>query len=134
MASRPAIEARRAKVATMLLAHRSTREIAAAIGVHHTTIVRDVQAIRAEWAERRRTAIDAWTAEEVAKLDAVERAIMPDVLKGSTWHVDRLLAAMHHRARLLGLYAPERHEVLTADTVDQAIAQLEAELAGDGDA
>lgn len=126
--ARLSVEERRSRVATMLLAHRSQREIADALGVHPSTVNRDIKAVRAEWAQRRATAIDTWTAEELAKLDAVERALMSKVLGGDTWAIDRLLGAMHHRARLLGLYAPEQLEVLTPGRIEQEIARLEAEL------
>lgn len=127
-----AVEERRSRVATMLLAHRSQREIAHHLGVHPSTVNRDIAAIRAEWAQRRATALDEWVAEELAKLDAVERAVMGKVLQGHTFSIDRLLAAMHHRARLLGLYAPEQLEVLTPGRIEQEIARLEAELGEQG--
>jgi hypothetical protein len=42
--------------------------------------------------------------------------------------VDRILKIKEQRAKLLGLNAPTRTEVLTIDSVDAEIARLEAEL------
>jgi hypothetical protein len=43
--------------------------------------------------------------------------------------IDRILKVKEQRNKLLGLNAPARHEVLTVDSVDSAIAELERELA-----
>lgn len=43
--------------------------------------------------------------------------------------VDRILKIKERRARLLGLDAPTKAEILTVDSVDAEIAKLEAELA-----
>ena len=42
--------------------------------------------------------------------------------------VDRILKIKERRARLLGLDAPQRREVITLDTIDAEIAKLESEL------
>lgn len=44
--------------------------------------------------------------------------------------IDRLLKIQERRAKLLGLDAPARHEVVTLDAIDAEIARLSAELAG----
>jgi hypothetical protein len=41
---------------------------------------------------------------------------------------DRILRTKDRRARLLGLNAPTKHEVMTLDSVDAAIKQLEKEI------
>lgn len=43
--------------------------------------------------------------------------------------VDRLMKVAERRARLMGLDAPMRAEVLTIDSIDEEIARVEAELA-----
>lgn len=43
--------------------------------------------------------------------------------------VDRILKIKERRARLMGLDAPTKAEILTVDSVDAEIAKLEAELA-----
>ena len=69
---------------------------------------------------------------ELERLDAMLRAVWPAALSGRLHAVDRVLTIMCRRAKLLGLDMPRRREVtvITRDAVEQAIAQLEAELAG----
>lgn len=89
----------------MLLENKSERQIARALSVGVATASRDIAAVRAEWQERRLTDVGQWTSEENARLDAAMAAIWPDVLAGSTWHIDRMLAIMERRAKYLGLDA-----------------------------
>lgn len=42
--------------------------------------------------------------------------------------IDRVLKIQERKAKFLGLDAPQRHEVVTLDAVDQEIARLTAEL------
>lgn len=44
--------------------------------------------------------------------------------------VDRWLKVSQHRAKLMGVYAPTRSEVVTLDAVDAEIRKLEKELSG----
>jgi hypothetical protein len=44
--------------------------------------------------------------------------------------IDRILKIQERRAKFLGLDAPTRVEAITIDSIDQAIAQLSAELEG----
>lgn len=68
---------------------------------------------------------------ECERLDALLLAMWPKALEGSTWHVDRCLAVMDRRAKLLGLDAPTRRivDVITRDAFSQAMEELEAEIA-----
>lgn len=43
--------------------------------------------------------------------------------------MDRILKIMERRAKLLGLDAPQRHEVLTIDAIDAEIQRLDREFA-----
>jgi hypothetical protein len=67
---------------------------------------------------------------ELLRVDALQRALWPKAMAGDTWAVLRIKELMEHRAKLLGLYKPIRAqvEVLTDDTVDAAIAKLEAQM------
>jgi hypothetical protein len=47
--------------------------------------------------------------------------------------IDRLLRIQDRRAKLLGLDAPSKHEVVTIDAIDAEIAKLEAEQAALGE-
>jgi transcriptional regulator with XRE-family HTH domain len=130
------IAARRQQVATLRLAHLTQAEIAKRLGVSVGTVNSDLQAVRDEWAERRRTATDEWLSEELAKLDRLERALLPLALQGQASAADRVLSVMDRRAKLLGLNKPDRHEhtVITLDAIEAEIARLEAEQRGNGDA
>jgi Homeodomain-like domain len=67
---------------------------------------------------------------ESLRLDQLLMVMWPKAMAGNGWAVDRCLAIMQRRARLLGLDAPTKHEVLTIDAIDAEIARLEAELRG----
>ena len=130
-AKREEIAARRTQVASLRLAHLTETEIAAKLGVAQSTVSRDLTAIRAEWYDRRMTAYDDWVAEELAKLDRLERSLLPLAVSGQTSAVDRVLGVMDRRARLLGLDKPQLHEhvVVTEDALDAEIRRLEERLA-----
>lgn len=68
---------------------------------------------------------------EVERLDAMQKALWPKVTAGDTKAIGQCLNVMDRRARLLGLDAPTRQHVtvITRDATEQAIAELEAQLA-----
>jgi hypothetical protein len=68
---------------------------------------------------------------EVERLDAMLKALWPAAQAGKWLAVDRILAVMDRRARLLGLDAPQRRvvDVITHDAFAQAMRELEAEVA-----
>ena len=116
------IEQRRQHVAYLLMHHLTYKEMAAEIGCSTGTIAGDVKAVREMWAERSIEDYDAWVAEEVAKLDQLERKVLPVALTGgkpgpdgeprpSLFATDRVLTIMERRAKLKGLDRPMRHEV-----------------------
>jgi Trp operon repressor len=121
---------RRQKVSALRLMHYTQREIAAEIGVSVATVNRDLAVVRAEWAERRTQSYEAWVAEELAKIDLLERAILPAAISGDDKAQARLVQFMDRRARMMGLDKPERHEhtVITLDAVEAEIARLEREM------
>ena len=128
---REEIAHRRRRVAELRLQHYTECEIAEAVGVAQSTVSRDLAAIRDEWLERRMTAYDDWVAEELAKLDELERSLLALALAGQTSAVDRVLGIMDRRAKLLGLDKPQLHEhtIVTEDALDAEIRRLEARLA-----
>lgn len=125
------ITARRNQVATLRLAHLTQGEIASRVGVSIGTVNADLKAIRDVWQERARTSIEEWVGEELAKLDRLERSLMPLALQGQATAADRVLSVMDRRAKLLGLNKPERfeHTVISRDAIESEIVRLEAELA-----
>ena len=110
------VEWRQQQVALGLLAHKSVREIHAELvpvmkegtgkGCSPATVGRDAQAVRAQWVETRRSAVEEVVAEDLARLKEMERFWWgkantdgPEAGEAS----ERVLAIMRQRAALLGL-------------------------------
>jgi hypothetical protein len=102
------IEARRMRVANMLLARRSQRSMAADLKVSLATVSADTKAVRAEWQAQRLRAFGEHVAEELAHLEAAEAAIWLKVTGGEIEATHALLAIQSRRAKLLGLDAPTK--------------------------
>jgi len=127
---RDEIASRRTQVAAMRLAQLSQQEIADRLDVSVGTVNSDLQAIRAEWTERRLQSYENWLMEELATLDKLQRAFLPLALSGQTNAADRVLAVMDRRAKLVGLDKPQQHEhvVITKDVIEAEIERLQAEI------
>jgi transcriptional regulator with XRE-family HTH domain len=125
-----AVEERRQKVSALRLMHYTQREIARELDVSASTVNRDLAAVREEWAARRTQTYESWVAEELAKIDLLERAIMPAAIAGDDKAQARLVMFMDRRARMMGLDKPQQHEhtVITLDAVEAEIARLEREM------
>jgi biotin operon repressor len=124
-------EKRRLEVSTLLLDRTPIGRIAVVLGVSRQTVSADVKVIRGEWGKDRREAYAQYAAEDLARLAALEKALWRAAMQGQCQAVDRCLAILAQRSRLLGLDAPARSTVtvLTEDVVDAEIKRLEAELA-----
>jgi DNA-binding transcriptional MocR family regulator len=110
---------RRAKVAAYRLGGmRSQRKIAAALGAAVSTINRDFQALDAEYRERAATDVATEKGLDLQRADRLIAAIWAQALNGNLYAVDRVLAIMAYRARVLGTFAPTKI----------AIEQLEEEV------
>jgi hypothetical protein len=108
------------------------QRIADNIGVTKATAYNRVQrALAAIPAE----AVDEFRRLEMERLDLVLNVAMDKAMsgdKGALFAVDRVITIMDRRAKLMGLDAPTKHEVLTLDAVTAEIRRLEAQL-GDAD-
>jgi hypothetical protein len=67
---------------------------------------------------------------ELQRLDRLQAAAWPLAMNGNLHAINTCRQIINDRRQLLGLDAPQRHEVLTVDALDAAIQQLEAELGG----
>ena len=132
-------EKRRAIIATLHAAHLRYDEIASQLGVSHGTVASDVQVIRKRWRERAEQTYDTFVAEETAKLDELERRVLPKALTGdgkgpSLWAVDRVLAIHDRRCRLQGVESKVkvsgRLEVMAESPVDRDIRMLIEQMQG----
>lgn len=101
------MEARRAKVADLLLKRKSYREIADICGVTKDTIVKDVKAIRMEWAETHMDLGEQLT-QSIRDLDTLIDQMREIIDAGNTdtqmAATDRLIKLQDQRNRLLNLY------------------------------
>lgn len=132
------IEERRAQVAHLLTSHHTYREMAHQLSVSHSTIGEDVKVIRERWRERACSDYADLLAEELAKLDQLEREVLPKALSGgpnddvNLSAVDRVLTIQDRRARMLGLDAPSRVEVtMHVEKVAKAIELVVVDLGMD---
>jgi len=110
----------------------SYQKVADAIGTTKATAYNRVQrALAAIPAE----AVDEFRRLEMERLDLVLNVAMDKAMsgdKGALFAVDRVISIMDRRAKLMGLDAPVKQEILTLDAVTAEIQRLEAQL-GDAD-
>jgi hypothetical protein len=126
-----AIEQRRQTVAYMVASHHTYREIGDALGVASSTLSDDVKAIREQWRERAAADYASFLAEEMAKLDHLERKVLPQALRGdkNLLAVDRALRIIDRRVRILGLDAPSKVDaVLKVEMIAKALEATVEEL------
>lgn len=139
-------EDRRRQVAALLRQGYREIQIARQLGVAPSTVSKDATRLRAEWRQLRDRDRDAWIETELAKLDAAEAEAWRFVAEGGRprlFGLDRVLAVMDRRARLLGLDAPtkidiaqsvkDRAEAVAREhdlDVAEVMAEMEAVLAG----
>lgn len=116
------IEERRVRVAQLLLARYSLRQIAQVCGTSRMTAQRDVEAVRAEWLAHRMGSVEQIAADDLARLDRAEAAIWDQIEDGKLYAIDRLLAIMERRAKLLGLDVPTKVD-LTLQLRERAVAE-----------
>ena len=105
------------------------------LGVSHSTVGEDVKVIRERWRERACTDYADLLAEEMARLDLLEREVLPKALSGgpeggvNLRAVDRVLAIRDRRARMLGLDAPSKVEAtLKVELIVRALEDTLVEL------
>lgn len=129
-AKQAAIADRRAKMIQMRLAGIDFDTIAERLGYssrNHATkdLTRTLEAnVAAE-----RTAVEALREVETRRLDRLQAAAWSAAIQGDLRAIETVLKVVAQRCKLLGLDAPQRHEVLTLDAVDEQIRLLNAQLA-----
>lgn len=135
---RAAIEHRRMLVAVLLLSAKSYSQIRGALAglddpivVSHGTIVNDVGQIRKEWRDARLATYSDHIDQQVALLDQMQGRLVPSALaaKPNLWAIDRILAIMDRKAKLLGLDQPSKVEVsMKIEMVVRALEETLTEL------
>lgn len=128
-AQRAATAARRAKAISMRLAGADYETIArtlgyASRGAAHTDITRALE----QYVTEGRVSAEVLREQELRRLDRLQATLWPQALQGDTKVIETVLRIIDRRCRILGLNAPERHEVVTLDAVEAEIRRLSAEL------
>jgi hypothetical protein len=112
------IEARRRKVASALLAGSDNfTSIAKELGVSKPTITRDVAHIEEQWRAESTQDIAVAKGRDLKRTDRLISAMWPLALTGDTKAVAAISKLLDQRAKLLGLNAPEKRELSTANDI-----------------
>jgi hypothetical protein len=127
---RQAAEERRRKAVALRLAGTDYETIATQLGYasRGAAYVAVDKALRASAAEQAREA-EVLRQQEIERLDRLQRGVWAKAVAGDPRSAEVALRIVDRRCKLLGLDAPQRHEVVTMSAVEQEIARLEAELA-----
>lgn len=99
------IEKRRATVASNILAGLNYRDIAAGLKVSIGTVARDAKIVMERWKSEAVATREEYIATENRRLDTLIRALWDSAQDGKLGAVDRILAIMDRRAKMLGLDA-----------------------------
>lgn len=103
---------RRREVARLRLSGvRDQREVAARLDVSVGTINGDFKAINEQWAQETTMDVDAEKQIDLARIDALIVALWDKARDGDERAIAQVLNLMQHRAKLLGLNAPEKREL-----------------------
>jgi len=117
-------------VAAILLAGITDQTaIANEVGVDRSTISRDIKAIEAEWRIRAADDIDEAKGKDLQRTERLIQALWGDAIKGKWLATDRVLSLMQHRAKLLGLEAPQKREETQRIEISMMVKRI-AEEAG----
>lgn len=119
---------RRRKVSQLRLAGvRDQRTIAAKLEVSLGTINSDFKALDDVYRERSAEDIATAKGQDLERIDELIAALWTEAKRGKWLAIDRIIALMERRARLLGLDAPHRIDI------EMRVRQLAADLGLDPD-
>lgn len=126
----PANLDRQTKAVAMRLAGLDFQNIAEQLGYsNRAAVVTDVQKAISARIEDGTRSIDELREMELLRLDRLQAAVWVQALAGDHKAIDQSLKIIDRRCKLLGLDAPERHEVVTLDWLDTQIRELQATIA-----
>jgi len=131
------IQERRMRVAMLLLARNTYRQIARQLKVSLGTVASDVEAMMQEWRSDSVAAIGEAKELDLQHIAMIIRAQLPGVMRGEIPASEMTLKALTRRAKMLGYDAPEQLQVfddklteieqMTQEEVDAEINKLMAE-------
>jgi hypothetical protein len=126
----PASLDRQTKAVALRLAGLDFQAIASQLGYSNRgQAVADVQKAISARVEDGTRSIDELREIELLRLDRLQAATWSTALSGDHKAIDQTLKIIDRRCKLLGLDAPERHEVVTIDWLDSQIRELQAVIA-----
>lgn len=116
------LQERREQVAALALVGATQRQIAERLGVSVGTINRDLTVVKDDWRNQAQSHIMELVGREAASLDRLERDLWRDFVStddiGERVKVaGAILRAKDRRAKLFGLDAPDRIELVAQDAV-----------------
>jgi hypothetical protein len=131
-AKRVTVARRRTLAVQMKLAGATWQQIAdrlgyASRGAAHT----DVGRALAAQLEEQNEVVEELRHLEVMRLNRLQVAAWTDAINGDLRAIDTCLRIIAHRCRLLGLFAPMKHEAIPLSRLDEEIGRLERELGTD---
>lgn len=104
----------------------SYRKIAHQLGVSHVQVYRDIQSELKALAVLNADSAQELKQLELERLDRIISGLDHWVQAGNAQAAMAVLKAMDTRAKLLGLYEPEKHENTVITWEDRAIAEIKA--------
>lgn len=112
------MEERRIHVADLYLNKWSANRIAQHLGVHHSTILDDIKAIRARWIENQTQSYEERVASELAECDHLRSKLAHRIDTGDINAILAALRILERRSKYLALDSPTRlvvNEVMTQE-------------------
>lgn len=108
---RLARRARRLKVAELVEAGWTTRQIAEATGTSHVTAAEDVKAVAKALSEQHERDAERLRTLELARLDTLQEAVWEKATQGDLAAIEAVTLIMARRAALLGLDRTDKEMV-----------------------
>ena len=127
-------EQRRSRLATLVDAQMTQREMAAAIKVALSTVNADLKVLRAQWTKTQIGGMDNVMVEDLHRIASAMQAIWAEVAGGNLFAIDRLVKLIELRARLLGYEPPRRLDLTSGGQRIVAISEIVSRLTDGGTA
>jgi hypothetical protein len=99
---RAELESRRASVSTLLLEHKTDKEIADALELPVRVVRRDIEYLLSKWQETQTSNSATYFVTDLKTLDEAQTAIITAVRDGNLASIDRLLDILKRRSDMLG--------------------------------
>ena len=125
-------EQRRSRLATLVDAQMTQREMAGAIKVAVSTVNADLKILRAQWTKTQIGGMDNVMVEDLHRIASAMQAIWAEVAGGNLFAIDRLVKLTELRARLLGYEPPRRLDITSGGRPIKSVSVIVARLPEEG--